>query len=57
MTSPDCPPGKESFLIHDISPQLERELMRRARESDRDTSAEASEIIEKHIAEEDGGLA
>ena len=57
MTSPDSPPGKETFLIHDISPQLERELMRRARDNDRDKSAEASEIIEKHIAEEDDDMA
>jgi hypothetical protein len=57
MPSPDCHPEKETFFIHDISPQLERELMRRARENERDPSAEASEIIEKHIEEEDGGLA
>jgi adenylate kinase len=57
MTSPDSHLEKETFLIHDISPQLERELMRRARDNDRDTSAEASEIIEKHIAEEDDDMA
>ena len=57
MSAPDAHPNKETFLIHDISPQLERELMRRARENERDPSAEASEIIEKHIEEEDGGLA
>jgi hypothetical protein len=57
MASPDSHPEKETFFVHDISPHLERELMRRARENDRDASAEASEIIEKHIAEEDGGLA
>ncbi len=56
MTSPDSHPDKETFFIHDISPQLERELMRRACENDRDPSAEASDIIEKHIEEEDGGL-
>ena len=56
MTSPDSHPDKETFFIHDISPQLERELMRRACENDRDPSAEASDIIDKHIEEEDGGL-
>ena len=57
MPAPDAQPDKETFFIHDISPQLERELMRRAREKDRDPSAEAAEIIEKHIEDEDGGLA
>jgi hypothetical protein len=55
MSSHDSDPEKEVFFIHDISPQLERELMRRARENDRDPSAEATDIIEKHIEEEDGG--
>ncbi len=57
MSSPECHPEKETFFIHDLSPHLQRELMRRARENNRDASAEASDIIEKHIAEEDGGLA
>ena len=57
MSAPDSLSEKETFFVHDISPQLERELMRRARENDRDPSAEASDIIEKHIEEEDGGLA
>lgn len=56
MSDPDAHPEKETFFIHDISPQLERELMRRARDNERDPSAEASEIIEKHIEEEDGAL-
>ena len=56
MSAPDAHPEKETFFIHDISPQLERELMRRARDNERDPSSEASDIIEKHIEEEDGAL-
>jgi hypothetical protein len=48
----DYDPGKETVLLHGISPQLESELMRRARENGRDTSAEASEIIERHVEDE-----
>jgi len=57
MSSPHTPPDKETFLLYDISPQLERELIRRARENDRDPSVEAAEIIERHIEEESGRLA
>ena len=48
----DSDPAKETVLLHGISPQLEKELMRRAREHGRDTSAEASEIIERHLEDD-----
>ncbi len=54
MTPPESDPEKETFFIHNLSPQLERELMRRAEENGRETSAEAADIIERHIEEEDG---
>lgn len=54
MPAPDDQSEKESLIIYDISPQLEQELMRRARENNRDLPAEASEILEKHIDEENG---
>ena len=57
MPAPESEPPKETFLIHDISPELERELMRRAHANGRDPSAEAAALIEKHIEEADGGLA
>ena len=49
-------PEKETIFVHDISPELEQELMRRAQARDTDVSTEASEIIEHHV-EEDGGIA
>ena len=54
MTTPDADPEKETVFLHDLSPQLERELMRRAEQNGRETSAEAADIIERHIEEEDG---
>jgi hypothetical protein len=54
MTPPESDPEKETFFIHDLSPHLERELMRRAEQNGRETSAEAADIIERHIEEEDG---
>lgn len=54
MIPPETDPEKETFLIHDLSPQLERELMRRASDNGRDPSTEAAEIIERHVGEEDG---
>ena len=54
MSSPDDPSEKESLIIYNISPQLEEELLRRARENNRDLTTEASEIIERHIDEESG---
>ena len=54
MTTPDADPEKETVFLHDLSPHLERELMRRAEQNGRATSAEAADIIERHIEEEDG---
>jgi hypothetical protein len=56
MSASDSTPEKETFFLHDISPQLESELMRRAKARGRDASSEASEIIEEHIEEEDSRL-
>jgi predicted DNA-binding protein len=54
------PPGKsdqskETVFIHELSPELEEELMRRAREHGRDPSTEAAEIIERQV-EDDSAL-
>ena len=57
MPAHDTDPLKEEFLVHDIPPQLEQELARRARENGRDLSAEAADIIEKHVEEEGGDTA
>jgi hypothetical protein len=48
---------KETVLVHDISPELEQELTRRAQMRHRDAGTEASEIIARHVSEEDGGIA
>jgi len=52
MTPPDDRSEKESLIVYDISPQLEEELLRRARENNRDLPTEASKIIEQHVDEE-----
>ena len=49
-------PEKETIFVHDLPPEVEQELIRRARASHRDPSAEASEIIERHIKEESNGI-
>ncbi len=51
MNAPDPELEKETVFLHDLSPQIERELTRRARDSGRDTSVEAAEIIERHVEE------
>ena len=56
MRSHESEPEKETIFIHEISPQLEEELMRRARENGRDPSEEASELIEEQIRESDGNM-
>jgi hypothetical protein len=53
MTPHESGPEKETFFIHELSPQLEEELLRRARENGRDPSEEASELIEEEIRESD----
>lgn len=46
-------PAKETVFLHELSPALERELLRRARAHGRDLPDEAAEIIEKHVAEDE----
>jgi predicted DNA-binding protein len=41
----------ETIFLHDISAELERQLRLRAQANGRDPSAEASEIIERHLEE------
>lgn len=50
-------PKKVTIIVHDISPDLEQELIKRAKARHLDTSTEASEIIERHIDGEDGVIA
>ena len=50
-------PEKETIFVHDLTPELEQELIRRARARHSDPSTEASEIIERHVEEESGGIA
>jgi predicted DNA-binding protein len=53
MHPPDQPdPSKETVFIHELSPELEEELMRRARENGRDPSTEAADLIEKHVEDD-----
>ena len=54
MLGPESDPTKETFVLHEISPQLAEELMRRARENNTDPATEAANIIEQHIEEENG---
>jgi len=49
MTSPrDEEQQKETVVFYDMSPELEEELLRRARQSDTDPSTEAAKILEDH---------
>lgn len=48
-SSPD--PTKETILLYEVSPELEKELVRRARESGGDPSTEAAKVIERHVEE------
>jgi hypothetical protein len=50
-------PEKETIFVHDLTPELEQELIRRARARHRDPSTEASEIIERYVEEESNGIA
>jgi hypothetical protein len=50
-------PEKVIILVHDISPDLEQELIKRAKARHLDASTEATEIIERHIDGKDGGIA
>jgi hypothetical protein len=52
MSSSEKPtPHKETIFLHGISPELEEELLSRARESGCDPSREAADIIERYIEE------
>jgi hypothetical protein len=42
-------PTKETVFIHELSPELEEELCRRARENGHDPGTEAAEIIEQQL--------
>ena len=50
-------PEKVTIFVHDISPDLERELVKRAKDRNHDISTEASEIIDRQINGKDGGIA
>lgn len=55
MTTPQDPHHeKESVIIYDMSPELEEELKRRARETGTDPAAEAARILERHAEDEAG---
>jgi len=57
MLGPDQPdPRKETVFIHHLSPELEAELLRRARENGRDASHEAADILEHHVEEDSDEL-
>jgi len=52
MSAPEPPdPRKETVFIHNISPELEAELLRRARQKGSAPDREAAEIIERHVEE------
>ena len=42
---------KETVFIHELSPELAEELLRRARENGHGAGEEAAEIIQRHIEE------
>lgn len=44
-------PDEEKSVVFDISPQLEAELLRRAREKGTDPPKLAAEILEEHAQE------
>ena len=51
-TSSESDPEKEDAVVFDISPQLEAELLRRAREKGATLESEAAEILEQHAEDE-----
>jgi hypothetical protein len=52
MNSPEnLDPRKETVLLHHISPELEQELVRRARANGQNPAREAADIIEHHVEE------
>lgn len=56
MTPSDFDPTKETIFLEDIPPPLEHALAEKARAEGTDPSTAASEIIERHIAEEGSDL-
>jgi len=46
--SPESDPRKEEVVIYDLSPQLEAELLRRARDKSTSPESEAAKILEGH---------
>jgi predicted DNA-binding protein len=50
--SGESDPSKEAVFIHELSPELEEELRRRARQNGHDPSTEAADIIEKHVEDD-----
>jgi hypothetical protein len=56
MTAHDFDPAKETIFLEDIPPPVERALAEKARAEGTDPSTAASEIIERHIAEESAEL-
>jgi hypothetical protein len=57
MSAADDPdPRKETIFLHDISPQLQKELLRRAESKGKDPAHEAAEIIESHLEENSDDL-
>jgi len=51
---PESDPRKEQVFIYDMSPELEAELLRRARDKGTAPGTEAEGIIERHVEEEAG---
>ena len=51
MTPWDSDSKYETIFLHDISAELEQQLRLRAQANGRDSSAEASDIIERHLEE------
>lgn len=51
-TPSEYTPEKDDAVVFDISPQLEEELLRRAREKGATLESEAAEILERHVDEE-----
>jgi len=52
MTTPSAPgPEEERAVVFNMSPELEAELMRRAREKGTDPATEAAKILEDHARE------
>ncbi len=46
-------PDEEKAVVFDISPQLEAELLRRAREKGATLESEAAQILERHANAQD----